>query len=61
MNYNPALGTGQLQIKDIHYVEEEKKTTEEFIKMIDNKYINSKGIDPWFVLAKKFNWLKLDE
>ncbi len=61
LNYNPALGTGQLQIKDIHYVEEERKTTEEFIKMIDNKYIKSKGINPWLVLAKKFKWLQLDE
>lgn len=36
-NYNPALGTGQLQIRNIHYVEEERKTTEDFIKMIDDK------------------------
>lgn len=59
LNYNPALGTGQLQIRDIHYVAEEVKTTEDFIKMIDKKYITSKGIDPWVTLAKRHNWIKL--
>lgn len=58
LNYNPALGTGQLQIKDIHYVDKEKKTTEEFIKMIDSKYIKSKGITPWIKLANQYDWLK---
>lgn len=27
INYNPALGTGQIQIKDIHYVSYKKRTT----------------------------------
>lgn len=58
LNYNPALGTGQLQIKDIHYVDEERKTTEEFIKMIDDKYIKSKGIAAWLKLAEQHNWIK---
>ncbi|MBL7078104.1 restriction endonuclease [Candidatus Shapirobacteria bacterium] len=61
LNYNPALGTGQMQIKDIHYVDEERKTVEQFIKMIDNKYIKSKGLKPWIKLAEKFNWLKSSE
>lgn len=61
LNYNPALGTGQMQIKDIHYVDEERKTVEQFIKMIDNKYIKSKGLKPWIKLAEKFDWLKSSE
>ena len=58
LNYNPALGTGQLQIRDIHYVEEERKTAREFIKMIDRKYIKSKGMKSWTILAKKYDWVK---
>lgn len=61
LNYNPALGTGQLQIRDIHYVDEEKKTTEQFIKMIDEKYIRSKGLKPWLKLAEKYQWVKSSE
>ena len=30
INYNPALGTGQIQVRDIHYVELEERTTWEF-------------------------------
>jgi hypothetical protein len=58
LNYNPALGTGQMQIRDIHYVDEEKKTAEQFIKMIDEKYIKSKGLQPWLKLANKYEWIK---
>ena len=58
LNYNPALGTGQMQIRDIHYVEEERKTAEQFIKIIDDKYIKSKGLKLWIRLAEKFDWLK---
>ena len=58
LNYNPSLGIGQLQIRDVHYVEEEKKTTEEFIKMIDDKFIRSKGMDSWLKIAHQNNWLK---
>lgn len=61
LNYNPALGTGQLQIRDIHYVKEERKTTEQFIRMIDAKYIKSKGFNFWLKLAKKYEWIKPKE
>ena len=61
LNYNPALGTGQMQIRDIHYVDEERKTTEQFIRMIDEKYIKSKGLKPWVKLAEKFHWIKPNE
>lgn len=60
LSCNPALGTGQMQIRDIHYVDEERKTAEQFIKIIDEKYIKSKGITPWLKLAKKYKWIKND-
>lgn len=61
LNYNPALGTGQLQIRDIHYVEEERKTTSQFIKMIDEKYIKSNGFRLWVKMAKKYEWIKPED
>jgi hypothetical protein len=60
--YNPALGTGQLQVRDIHYVTLQKRTTWELCQLLDKKFINSKkGFDEWFTLAKKHKWIKLDE
>lgn len=61
LNYNPALGTGQLQIKDIHYVDVVRRTTWDFIQMIDQKYQKSKGMDAWLRLARKFRWIKENE
>ena len=61
LNYNPALGTGQLQIRDIHYVDEERKTTAEFIRMIDEKYFKSKGVEAWLKLAKQHKWIKPED
>ena len=58
LNYNPSLGTGRLQIRDIHYVEEERKTTEEFIKIIDDKHVKSKGVAAWSELAEQHGWTK---
>jgi len=61
LNYNPALGTGQLQIKDIHYAGIEKKTTWEFLQVLDAKYIKSHSKEAWLELAKKYKWIKEDE
>lgn len=60
ISYNPALGTGQLQIKDIHYVSITKRTTWEFCQMIDKMYIASSKhtFDNWLQLAKKNEWVK---
>jgi len=58
--YNPALGTGQLQIRDIHYVGIEKRTTWEFLQMLDAKFIHSKGEATWLKLARKHEWIKED-
>lgn len=57
---NPALGSGQLQIKDIHYVEKKKHTTLEFCKLLDSKFmkpeINTK--EKWMGYAEKNGWIK---
>lgn len=60
LNYNPALGTGQIQIKDIHYVDLVNRTTWEFCQLLDKKYLNSsqKNIDLWLIEARKCGWIK---
>lgn len=60
INYNPALGTGQIQVKDIHYVEYEYRTTWEFCQLLDRKYINSsrRSFDDWYREAVKNKWIK---
>jgi hypothetical protein len=57
ISYNPALGTGQLQIRDIHYVSETKRTAWEFLQILDKKFINSKGQEAWNKLAQAHGWL----
>jgi hypothetical protein len=61
LSYNPALGTGQLQIRDIHYVDIEERTTWEFLQLIDEKFIRSKGESAWLELAQANGWIKEDE
>ena len=58
LSYNPALGTGQIQIRDIHYVTPEYRSTWEFLQMLDAKFIRSKGEDAWLKLARKHQWIK---
>lgn len=60
LSYNPALGTGQLQIRDINYVELVPRTTWEFLQLLDAKFIKSKGQDAWLTLARKHDWIKED-
>lgn len=62
ISYNPALGTGQLQVRDIHYVSLVTRTTWEFCQMIDAKFINSqKGYNEWLRLALKNEWIKTND
>lgn len=62
INYNKALGTGQLQIRDIRYVDiVSRRTTWEFIQLLDARYIQSKGEAAWLELARKFQWIKEDD
>jgi hypothetical protein len=63
LGYNPALGTGQLQIRDIHYVQLVTRTTWDFCQMLDEKFKRSRnhGEDGWLVMAKRYGWVKEEE
>jgi hypothetical protein len=59
ISYNPALGSGQLQVRDIHYVSKEIRTTWEFCQLLDEKCIASrKGYAEWLRYAKQNHWIK---
>lgn len=59
INYNPALGTGQIQIKDIHYVSYKRRTTWEFCELLDRKFIASKkGYTQWLEYAERNGWIQ---
>lgn len=60
INYNPALGTGQIQIKDIHYVSYQYRTTWEMCQLLDSKYLHSsrRTIDDFIREATKNGWIK---
>lgn len=59
ISYNPALGTGQLQVRDIHYVTHQKRTTWEFCELLDRKFLASKkGFGQWLEYAKQNGWIK---
>jgi hypothetical protein len=60
ISYNPALGTGQIQIRDIHYVTTVKRTAWEFCQMLDRKYLASsrRSFENWLTLATKYGWIK---
>lgn len=60
LSYNPALGTGQIQIKDIHYVTLVERTTWEFCKLLDKQYMKSsrRTYEDWYREASKFKWIK---
>jgi hypothetical protein len=62
LSYNPALGSGQLQVRDIHYVTITNRTAWEFCTLLDRKFINSKkGFEGWLLLAKENGWIKTNE
>ncbi|WP_208630079.1 S1 domain-containing protein [Gluconacetobacter entanii] len=62
ISYNPALGTGQIQIRDIHYINQERRTTWEFCQILDAKFLNSgrRDIIQWETMAKRYGWIKED-
>lgn len=58
ISYNPALGTGQLQIRDIHNVGYKERTSEEICELLDKKCIASKkGYSQWYEYAQQYGWL----
>ncbi len=61
LRYNPALGSGQIQIRDIHYVSQEIRTVWEFCQLLDRKCIASKkGFEGWYHYATRYGWVKGD-
>lgn len=60
ISYNPALGTGQIQIRDIHYVTTVVRTAWEFCQLLDTKYLNSsrRSVADFEALAEKYDWIK---
>jgi len=59
ISYNPALGSGQLQVRDIHYVTKELRSTWEFCQLLDEKCIASrKGFSEWLRYAEQHQWIK---
>ena len=60
ISYNPALGTGQIQIKDIHYVTYQYRTTWEMCQLLDRKYLHSsrRSIDDFYREARRHKWIK---
>lgn len=61
INYNPALGTGQIQIKDIHYVTYQYRTTWDMCKLLDKKYLHSsrRTMNDFYREAIKHKWIKI--
>ena len=58
ISYNPALGTGQLQIRDIHHVGYQTRTSQDICELLDKKCIASKkGFSQWYDYAKQYGWL----
>lgn len=59
ISYNPALGTGQIQVRDIHYVSLQKRSTWQFCQLLDRKFIASKkGFGQWLEYAEQHGWIK---
>ncbi|MBR2207313.1 MAG: hypothetical protein IJ859_00730 [Synergistaceae bacterium] len=60
ISYNPALGTGQIQIKDIHYVDFKYRTTWEMCQLLDKKFLNSsrRTFEDFYREAQKNKWIK---
>ncbi len=60
ISFNPALGSGQLQIRDIHYVTLKVRDVWEFCKILDRKCMASKkvGYEGWLAYAHQFGWIK---
>ncbi|MBP5622430.1 MAG: hypothetical protein J6X44_10485 [Thermoguttaceae bacterium] len=60
LSFNPALGTGQIQIKDIHFVSFHRRTTWGFCQLLDKLYLNSsrRTEEDWIREARKGQWIK---
>jgi hypothetical protein len=60
--FNPSLGHGQLQIRQIQHMEVgPKRTTADFCALLDAKYVASKGEAALLELAEEKGWLVSEE
>ena len=55
LTYNPALGTGQIQVKDIHHISVQYRTTWEMCQLLDS---SRRTIDDFYREAVRHKWLK---
>ena len=55
LTYNPALGTGQIQVKDIHHISVQYRTTWELCQLLDS---SRRTIDDFYREAVRHKWLK---
>jgi hypothetical protein len=60
ISYNPALGTGQIQVRDIRYISLVQRNTWEFCQLLDRKYLASsrRTFQQWHALAIHHGWVK---
>ncbi|MBR4904231.1 MAG: hypothetical protein IKZ53_06135 [Selenomonadaceae bacterium] len=60
ISYNPALGTGQIQVKDIHYINFQYRTTWQMCQLLDRKFLSSsrKTFEDFYREAVKHKWIK---
>lgn len=59
LSYNPALGTGQIQLRNVSSITVTPRTTWEFCQMLDRKFLASKkGYSAWLQLATAGGWIK---
>ena len=60
LSYNPALGTGQIQVKDIHYINFQYRTTWQMCKLLDRKFLSSsrRTFYDFYREAVKHRWIK---
>lgn len=60
ISYNPALGTGQIQVKDIHYITFQYRTTWEMCRLLDKKFLGSsrRTFEDFYREAVKHKWVK---
>lgn len=60
ISYNPSLGTGQIQIKDIHYITFQYRTTWQMCQLLDRKFLSSsrRTFEDFYREAVKHKWIK---
>lgn len=60
LSYNPSLVTGQIQVKDIHYINIQYRTTWEMCRLLDRKFLSSsrRTFEDFYREAVRNKWIK---